>query len=251
MKQIWKQIFRAALLAFGVLLCTACPTWAAAQEEVEEDMRVTLTGTAESLSQTIVGLSQEEIDDYRESGDAFTVNTMEVWESSREELGDFQDMGDPVVEKISTGYSVKIPAEFSRQDAEIVYTFDQTGVPVSFSLDIQYPLSALLKRAGLNTLMGLGIVFAMLIFLTLVISSFRFIGKAGQPPKKEDHKELEELPRSAHAQKHMQPQQKEEEPDDQELIAVIAAAIAAYEGTSTDGFVVRSIRKANRRKTTW
>ena len=37
--------------------------------------------------------------------------------------------------------------------------------------------------------------------------------------------------------------------DDGELIAVIAAAIAASEGkTSTDGFVVRSIRKINRRK---
>ena len=31
--------------------------------------------------------------------------------------------------------------------------------------------------------------------------------------------------------------------DDTELVAVIAAAIAAYEGTSTDGFVVRSIRR--------
>ena len=37
--------------------------------------------------------------------------------------------------------------------------------------------------------------------------------------------------------------------DDDELVAVIAAAIAASEGkTSTDGFVVRSIRKINRRK---
>ena len=38
-----------------------------------------------------------------------------------------------------------------------------------------------------------------------------------------------------------------EEADDLELIAVIAAAIAASEGAaSTDGFVVRSIRKARR-----
>jgi sodium pump decarboxylase gamma subunit len=39
-----------------------------------------------------------------------------------------------------------------------------------------------------------------------------------------------------------------EEADDLELVAVIAAAIAAYEGqTSTDGFVVRSIKKSKRR----
>ena len=37
--------------------------------------------------------------------------------------------------------------------------------------------------------------------------------------------------------------------DDLELIAVIAAGIAASEGaTSTDGFVVRSIRKTNAKK---
>ena len=37
--------------------------------------------------------------------------------------------------------------------------------------------------------------------------------------------------------------------DDYELVAVIAAAIAASEGAaSTDGFVVRSVRKVNRRR---
>ena len=35
----------------------------------------------------------------------------------------------------------------------------------------------------------------------------------------------------------------ENEADDLELIAVITAAIAASEGTSSDGLVVRSIRK--------
>lgn len=247
MKQTWKQIFRAVLLALSVLLCTACPAWAQAQEEVDEDMRITLTSTAESLSQTIVELSQEEIDDYRESGDEFTVNTMEVWENSRKELGEFESMGESMVEKTTTGYSVKIPAQFSERNAEIVYLFDQTGVPISFSMDIQYPLSALLKRAGMNTLMGLGIVFAMLIFLTLVISLFRFIGKKEEKPQKE----IEDLPRPAQAQRQSRPVDMQENLDDQELIAVIAGAIAAYEGTSTDSFVVRSIRKSNRRKTVW
>ena len=37
--------------------------------------------------------------------------------------------------------------------------------------------------------------------------------------------------------------------DDTELVAVISAAIAAYEGnTSADGFVVRSIRKSQSKK---
>ena len=36
--------------------------------------------------------------------------------------------------------------------------------------------------------------------------------------------------------------------DDSELIAVISAAIAASEGTSTDGFVVRSIKRRKSNK---
>ena len=43
------------------------------------------------------------------------------------------------------------------------------------------------------------------------------------------------------------PQAEEELVDDGALVAVIAAAIAAAENTSTDSFVVRSIRKSNRR----
>ena len=43
--------------------------------------------------------------------------------------------------------------------------------------------------------------------------------------------------------------EEEELADDGELVAVIAAAIAAYEGSAgTDGFVVRSIKKSNANK---
>ena len=40
----------------------------------------------------------------------------------------------------------------------------------------------------------------------------------------------------------------EELVDDLELVAVISAAIAAYTGTSSDGFVVRSIKRSTTNK---
>ena len=43
-------------------------------------------------------------------------------------------------------------------------------------------------------------------------------------------------------------EEEEELSDDLELVAVITAAIAASAGTSTDGFVVRSIRRSNNSK---
>ena len=42
--------------------------------------------------------------------------------------------------------------------------------------------------------------------------------------------------------------EEEQQEDDLEVIAVITAAIAAMEQTSTDGFVVRSIRRVPNRK---
>ena len=42
-------------------------------------------------------------------------------------------------------------------------------------------------------------------------------------------------------------EEEEDLTDDLELVAVITAAIAASENTSGDGFVVRSIKKANKR----
>ena len=46
---------------------------------------------------------------------------------------------------------------------------------ISLSVDVQYGMGKTLQRAGLNTLMGIGTVFVMLILLSLLISLFRFI----------------------------------------------------------------------------
>lgn len=92
--------------------------------------------------------------------------------------------------------------------------------------------------AGLNTLLGMGTVFIMLILICFIISSFKFLSK----DKKKEVKKAE-APAVAVAEP-----ETEELSDDTELVAVIMAAISAYEGNaSTDGFVVRSIRRANRR----
>ena len=107
-------------------------------------------------------------------------------------------------------------------------------------------LGETLGKAGMNTLMGMGVVFVMLILISLVISAFSLINRvqdrksrkaAPVSVKEEPAKEEEVLPEDTGA-------------DDTELVAVIAAAIAAYEGTSPDGVVIRSIRNV-RRATNW
>ncbi len=98
-------------------------------------------------------------------------------------------------------------------------------------------------EAGLNTAMGLGIVFCALAFISLVITLegkiFGALGKKKAAPK------TPEVP--AAAAPAVAPEI-EEDTDDTELVAVITAAIYAYEAENggevpADGLVVRSIRR--------
>ena len=98
----------------------------------------------------------------------------------------------------------------------------------------------------MNTLLGMGSVFAVLILIMYIFEAFKFIPKIQAVFSKK--KEVAPAPKEVPAQTAPVAEEVVEEADDLELVAVIAAAIAAYEGqTSTDGFVVRSIKKSRRR----
>ena len=127
--------------------------------------------------------------------------------------------------------------------AILEYSLDRKGVPTLISVNVNHSFGEKLRSAGLNTLLGMGMAFTVLIIIALVISAFPLINKLTEK-KPESAKEI--------TQKSMdnvtsQIADKEELSGDTELVAVIAAAIAAYEGSATtDGFVVRSVRKVGK-----
>lgn len=115
------------------------------------------------------------------------------------------------------------------------------------AFNVNYTMGEKMEQAGLNTLMGIGIVFLMLIFLSFLISQFKHISNLTE--KKDSKSAAPAAPAPAPAPAAAEEEQEEELADDGELVAVIAAAIAAYEGsTSTDGFVVRSIKRSKTNK---
>ncbi len=136
-------------------------------------------------------------------------------------------------------FQVVVTSEFEDGELEAtveISTFSSGVMPtkVEFSLaEKNTSMGGKLAKAALNTVMGMGTVFIVLIFISFLISQFTHLSKLGG--KKEEKKET--LPVA-------EPEPEETDlADDEELVAVIAAAIAASEQTSTDGFVVRSIRK--------
>ena len=217
-----------------------------AADKIDESVKTSLVTTAEGLTDAIVALKDADIENYMKTGDDFTTSVMQSWQTSKDELGAKKESnGKTTVTLKDDQYIVTVPVKFEKANANFVYVFESTGTPVSMSVDVQYGLGKTLQRAGLNTLMGVGTVFVMLILLSLLISLFRFIPNP-EAKKAAEAKAAKEAQAAVIA---AAPVQAEENlADDGELVAVIAAAIAAAEGTTTDGFVVRSIRKVKRNR---
>jgi len=201
----------------------------------------------ETLISQIAGFSDEEIENYLAQDDAFTTATMESWKSVKDELGAYSSIVSQDVEKDGDVVTISTVAQFEKAKADVVLMLDLgQQMYTSMTYSVQYSLAANMQRAGMNTLMGIGIVFLMLLFLSFVIGLFKYIEKfqnVGKKKAAEEAPKAEEAPAPAIAQSEAAD---EDFADDLELVAVISAAIAAYENTSGDSFVVRSIKKSNK-----
>ncbi len=108
------------------------------------------------------------------------------------------------------------------------------------------------ELSAITTISGLVIVFAMLLLLVFMICIFGWISKAA---KKEVSKEIGK-PEQKKEKKAQKPTQSVQSPvvlsnDDEEIIAVISAAVAMmYEGAGKTA-IVRSIRPAASSRSAW
>lgn len=164
--------------------------------------------------------------------------------SGIEDMGEITEIGDSssVVDDDTIIVTVPLTGANKNGSVELIFTNDIFFTMTSCTLNVDSTMGDLMTKAALNTLIGMGTVFIVLILISLIIACFGFIPKiqAKFTKKPEPVAEPAAIPEP--------PVAEEELADDTELVAVIAAAIAAYEGTSADGFRVRSIKRANTKK---
>ena len=226
-----------------MLFATGCGS---TKETVEYDEAAVMQVT-EFLIQQCDGASEEIIESWKAlpesaqeyqlmqmgpfTAESFT-GALDAWQSGIEECGAYIGHGDYSFEAKTGTLEVTVPAQYEERDAELLFIFDENMYLESMTVNAQYSMGEIAEKAGLNTLLGMGTVFAVLILISFIISLFGLISKMEESFRKKPQAEeaKEEAPASG-------------ETEDLELIAVISAAIAAAEGTSEDGFVVRSIRR--------
>lgn len=169
--------------------------------------------------------------------------------SGIEVIGKVTGTGEAKVKFDGNQIVVELEVQGEKKDAvaEIILSNDMFFKLESASLNPKSTFGELMAKAGLNTLIGMGTVFAVLILISLIISCFGFIPKiqAAAAKRREAKQTVEQAAGIDNAVAQIAAREEESgETEDLELVAVIAAAIAAREGAaSADGFVVRSIRR--------
>ncbi len=245
--------------------------------EIEE-----LVSNVVDNAETVFELNDEELDKYysnymeqAETDSSYKVlaGGIEQVKSLKKEVGNYVgfylDKNDfPKYKKTVDDDSVTVSttARFEKNgknlDVVVKYTYVKENgqlIKSAISYEPQYSLAHRMKQAGMNTLMGMGIVIIVLAFLSVLISLFVHVSKiekavtdanqrrAERKLKKVERKSVshDDTDEDSDNQNSVnKEEQQAEEIDDTELVAVITAAIAASsQNTSKDGFVVRSIKR--------
>ncbi len=173
---------------------------------------------------------------------------VQSFDSAMKNMGSITGTGETEVKIDGKQIIVEVQVTGEKQNAvaEVIFSNDIFMRLESAALNPVTTMGQMMVKAALNTVIGMGTVFIVLILISFVISCFRFISKAQDAAAK--RKEAKAASGNGNANADDQAvyagsiDGTAEETDDSELVAVIAAAIAASEGAaSTDGFVVRSI----------
>ncbi len=180
----------------------------------------------------------------RADGEVFVAG-IHSWIDNEEEIGQVEKKvtaEDITIDAKEDGLIVSVAIDGDIHDAVLEVMYDKNLHVTSINTNIIYSFGELMEKAGVNTLIGMGTVFAVLILISLIIGCFGIIPKI--QASLSERKQVKEAADGSVDNAIAGIIEREEVSDDCELIAVIAAAIAASEGaSSTDGFVVRSIRK--------
>ena len=203
-----------------------------------------IQAAVEQTANTLLSMSAEDAQQYYEyyqsqDGGEIYADLMEDWIEVLPGAGEFKDFSDFEITKAGKTLTAVLTMEFTQRDVTLTYVMSSPSMEVTaVNAEVVLSLGEKMSNAGINTLINFGIVFVVLIVICLCIYAFRIIPKLQK--KAEGQSES-----GSQQEKKVVIQERQQVPQTQnnDLIAVISAAIAAATGSSTDDFVVRSIKR--------
>ena len=139
------------------------------------------------------------VEQNRKTGSEAVAAGLETYVGLEDDLGAYVSSGEGTVKEIDDGYEVTVDTVFEKRACafSITITEDMTSI-TGMSFAPVYSLGENMEKAALNTLMGMGTVFIVLIFISLLISCFKCISafenkKKAAAPAGTDDAEMERL----------------------------------------------------------
>jgi len=177
------------------------------------------------LDQVIEGVEQ--------NGQTAFAEGVKNFKSTKELVGDLVGIDDTKVSASEGNYVVKVNYSGKNRKSEMTLGFDsKTNQVAVFSITPKYSVIENMEKAALNTVLGMGTVFIILIFISFLISLFKYINVFENKLKAKTKEE------PVIAAVNLE--------DDLELVAVITAAIAEFSNTDASNLIVRSIKRVKR-----
>lgn len=228
MKEKLKGLLRACMIACFAFALTACANSTADQQTVDQSKIDSAGQIAENMFNQFVALPDEEIDELiaDSEADQDTVLTagLNSWKSSKEDLGALVSVDDVETTVDKKGaFTSTVTATFEQRKCEFVVGLDRRQQEYTeLTFTPEYTVAENLEEAAGNLVVGMGTVFAVLIFIAWIISLFKYINKFGGNEKKKPAP----APKAA-------PVVKVDPAVDDQTLLVIMAAISAYESGDT------------------
>lgn len=248
----WLTVLAVITCVFGLTACGSSAASDTTESGLMTEEEAISTGE-NMVAQMVTIITNDQVDQYA-SNDVLTA-AFDSMESAMEDVGSFTGTYKQATAEVTEdGITINLLAEGTDHDATILITTDSTGALTAINTNVKYSMGELMAQAGLNTVLGMGTTFVILILISFIISLFPLIGKAQKANEEKKAAAAKKAapapaaPAAVAAPAPAAPAPAADPMNDSQLVAVIAAAVAAAEGrTTTDGFVVRSIRKVSRK----
>ncbi len=232
-----------SLFMIAMLALSACGKKADSESSIPEDISNQLPVQAESLLNQLYKMNDAELDQVIESveqnGQTAFAEGVKNFKSTKELVGGLVGIDDTKVSASEGNYVVKVKYSGENRKSELTLGFDsKTNQVAVFSITPKYSVIENMEKAALNTVLGMGTVFIILIFISFLISLFKYINVFENKLKAKTKEEPVIEAAAVNEPENLE--------DDLELVAVITAAIAEFSNTDASNLIVRSIKRVKR-----
>ena len=257
MKQNMKRMLLVLCMAVCFFALSACGS--ASEEAVEPispEIEQTMSDGAKSYLEQFASYSDEDLaaqlKQAEKQKNTVIESAISSWTSSKDDLGKMGEIQSVTVERADDdSYTAVVQASFEKRNLTFSLTAEESVSSYGGTSLVNYSFGEKMEKAALNTLMGMGTVFLVLIFISLIISSFKKVNEieANVKAKKAGAEAPAAAPAPVQTAAPAAAPARTAAPaagnaaNDGELVAVITAAIAAATGVPADSVNIRSITR--------